>query len=425
MTQRITRAGLSTLTLVAVALLLGVASGHAELFLVSVPLALRLLAGARRAESPRYTLTHEVSATRLFEGERLTVTLALTAETPLPQVEALEPLPPSAERLSGSNRTVLALAAGETARWSYELRFPERARVTLGTVHLRFWEPSGLGVHEAVHRDPKALHVYPRAAPLRRLPAPLRTQASVGNYVSPLVGEGIEPGEIRPFAPGDRIKHVNWRASLRIGRLFVTRYQQERNADVVLMLDTLSEVGIGPATTLGASLRAAASLAAAYLARKDRVGLIEYGGVLRWVKPGAGRPHFERLLDTLLRAEVTFTYVAKDLGVVPPRVLPPQALVIALSPLLDARFTTALGDLAGRGFDLVVLAVDPVGVTRTALGRSPLVETACRLWELERRIRLAELRGQGLRVVEWDPDDPVELALARVGRYRRPRALAG
>src|SRR5262249_59413307 len=97
------------------------------------------------------------------------------------------------------------------------------------------------------------------------------------------------------------------------------RYQQERNADVVLMLDTLSQAGIGSATTLHASLRAAASLAAAYLARKDRVGLIEYGGLLRWVRPGSGRRHFERLLSTLVQAEVTLPYVAKRPGPPPPR----------------------------------------------------------------------------------------------------------
>jgi uncharacterized protein (DUF58 family) len=425
MTWRITRAGLSTLTLISLALLLGVVSGRAELIVASVPLALRLLAAGRRPPATRFTLVHELSTPRVFEGEQVTATIALTAETALPQVEALEPLPPSAKVLSGHSRVVRTLAAGETARWSYEVRLPERGRFTLGTVHLRCWDPSGLVAGEVTLRDPKTLHVYPRAAPISRLPAPLRTQASAGNYVSRLVGDGIEPGEIRPFAPGDRIKHVNWRASLRRDRLYVTRYQQERNADVVLMLDTLSQVGTGSATTLHAGLRAAASLAAAYLARKDRVGLIEYGGLLRWVRPGSGRAHFERLLSTLVQADVTFTYVAKDLDLVPPRVLPPQALVVALSPLLDARFIAALGDLAGRGFDLLVIAVDPVRITREGLGRSLRVDTACRLWALERRLQLAQLGAGGLRIVEWAPDEPIELALARVGRYRRPRAKVG
>ena len=423
--SRLTRSSLSTLSLIAVALLLAVVAGRGELLLVSVPLALRLLGGTARRRPPAYTLEHSTSAARLLEGDRVTVFLALTAATPIAQVDVSETLPPEAQVVSGSPRRVLALRTGDTARWTYELRFPERARVSLGRVDLRFWERSGLAVSEDARSDPKPLAVYPPAVPLKRLPVPLRTQASVGNYVSPLVGDGIEPGEIRPFGPGDRVKHVNWRASLRLGQLFVTRQQQERNADVVLMLDTLSLVGRGSATTLHASLRAATSLAAAYLARKDRVGLIEYGGVLSWVRPGSGRPHFERLLDTLLRAEVTFTFVAKDLGVVPPRVLPPQALVIALSPLLDARFTAALDDLAGRGFDLIALAVDPVPITRAALRPTVLTDAACRLWAVERRLQLATLAVRGIRIAAWNPDEPVEVALSRVGQRRHVRARAG
>src|SRR5262249_60560993 len=121
---------------------------------------------------------------------------------------------------------------------------------------------------------PRPPRVSPRGAPLRGRPRPLRTQTSVGDYVSKALGAGIEPGEIRQFAPGDAVRQVNWRASLRLGALYVTQHHREHNADVVLMLDTLAQVGAPHATTLDWSVRAAASLAAAYLARKDRGGLI-------------------------------------------------------------------------------------------------------------------------------------------------------
>jgi uncharacterized protein (DUF58 family) len=274
-----------------------------------------------------------------------------------------------------------------------------------------------------MHVDPKPLSVTPRIAQLRTLPRPFHARASVGDYVSPAFGEGIEPGDIREFVPGDRVKQVNWRASLRLGRLYVTQQRRERNADVVLMLDTLAEAGAPPDTTLDCSVRAAASLATAYLARKDRVGFIGYGGVIHWVKPGSGRAQYERLADALSRAGVVFTYVAKDLAVVPPRVLPPQALVIAITPLLDRRFSRAALDLSARGFDLVVLVVSPVDVTRAALPRSRATDLACRLWTLERRAQLAELRRQGLAVHEWHPPAPLELALAG-GGGRRPRLVA-
>jgi hypothetical protein len=110
------------------------------------------------------------------------------------------------------------------------------------------------------------------------------------------------------------------------------------------------------------------------------------------------------------------------LGVVPPRVLPPQALVIAITPLLDARFATAAVDLAARGFDLVVLAISPVEVTRVTLAPSRAVDLACRLWVLERQRQLAELRRRVLRVYEWHPPEPLELALAS-GSRRPPRMV--
>jgi uncharacterized protein (DUF58 family) len=243
--------------------------------------------------------------------------------------------------------------------------------------------------------------------------------------VSPTFGEGLEPGDIRPFAPGDRVRHVNWRSSLRLGKLYVTQHHQERNADVVLMLDTLSQVGPPSATTLDLCARAVASLARAYLSRKDRVGLIEYGGFLNWVRPGSGSSQMERVLDRLLGAEVIFSYVTKDLALVPPRVLPPQALVIALSPLLDERFVKAMGDLIARGFDVVLLSICPVDLTRGFLSASPLDALACRLWALERQAKLAQLRRQGLTIVEWHPDQPLELALAPLIHRRRWRTLPG
>jgi uncharacterized protein (DUF58 family) len=419
MNARLTGLNLSSLFLMGWALLLGVVSGRAELVLIAVPLLLQLVLGSRRRASADYTLSHVVSSGRLFEGDRLTVTVTLNARSTIEQIEVVEPLPPSVELVSGRNRAVFRLDANETVTWRYELRCRGRTRVSLGVLHVRVWDPAGLRVLETHRLHPSPVCVYPRVEPLRQALRPLRTQTTVGNYVSPTLGEGIEPGEIRPFAPGDQVRHVNWRASLRLGKLYVTRQHQERNADVMLMLDTSSQVGVFPGTSLDRCVRAAASLASAYLSRKDRVGLLKYGGLLHWVKPGSGRAQFERLLDALLEAEVVFTYVAKDLALVPPRVLSPRSLVIALSPLLDPRFIKAASDLAARGFDVVIVSVSPVDIIRACQDASVLVDAACRLWELERQDRLAELRRQGLRVLEWHPDEPLDLALAQLGRHRR------
>jgi uncharacterized protein (DUF58 family) len=415
---------LSLLTLVGWALFLGVLTGRVELVLGAVPLAVALVLGRRSGAAPAVEVTHEVSTERLSEGERVTVTITLEAAASHPLVEVLVPLPSRVSVERGNPHAFLTVRAGAPTTWTFALRCEGRQRLRLVGPFVRLWGPLGLASAEARYRAPRTVAVYPTLRPLRVPPPPRRTQASVGNYVSPAQGEGIEPGEIRPFAPGDHVRHVNWRATLRLGELHVTQHHRERNADVVLLLDTLSEVGPPGATVVDAAVRGAADLAAAYLARKDRVGLIEYGGQRRWLRPGSGRAQLQRLLDTLLDASVVFTYVTRDVDLIPPRILPPQALVLALSPLLDARFVRAATDLVARGFDLVVVAVSPVAAARATLPRGRVADLAARLWSLERRRDLDALRRRGLTIVEWDGVSSLDVALATVRREPRRRMPA-
>lgn len=419
MTTRLTPLALSVVTVGAWGLVLGVLSGRAELVVVVLPLLLGLLRIGRTGSSRDWSLARSVSVARVFEGERVTVTVTLSAGEPVPLLELFEPLPPTLRLVAGHNRGIFSVGRGQSVEWRYEVECVRRGRVSLGTVHARLWDRAGLESGETSVRVPWQLRVYPRPLPLRRLPGPRRMQAFVGNYVAPSIGEGLEPGDIRAFVPGDRVRHVNWRASLRFGNLFVTQYHQERNADVVLMLDTLTEAGEPPATTLDVSIRAAAALATAYLARKDRVGLIEYCGPFRWVRPNSGRAHHERLFEALLRADVMFSYVTQEVALVPRRVLPPQALVIAISPLLDPRFEKALVDLAARGFDLAVLSPSAIPLVRRAMRPSASADLACRLWALERRARADALQRLGIPIVDWDPAEPLEAALGGLTCSRR------
>lgn len=418
---RVTLRGLSIVTLAAWGLVLAVLTGRAELVVIVIPVLLGLLRAARAKPPGDCVISHDVSGARVFEGDRVRVTLSVTAAEPLPLVELFERLPPTARLVAGSNRSVVTLDKDARAEWTYEIDCVRRGPLRLGTVHARIWDRPGLRAREVVLSAPKLVRVYPRPLAVRRLPRPRRTQTSVGNYVARSVGDGLEPGDIRPFAPGDRVRHVNWRATLRWQRLTVTQYQQERNADVVLMLDSLAEFGDGKETTLDVSIRAVASLAAAYLERKDRVGYIEYGGFFRSVRPGSGRRHYERVLDTLYRAEVAFSYVTRDIALVPPRVLPAQALVVAVSPRLDPRFEKAAINLAARGFDVVIVSPSPVALARRAAPRSATVDLACRLWAIERRHHADTLRRLGLALVEWDTTQPLDIALHGLAQHRRQR----
>jgi uncharacterized protein (DUF58 family) len=261
------------------------------------------------------------------------------------------------------------------------------------------------------------LRAFPREQRLRELVAPLRTQPFLGAHVARARGDGIEFADIRPFAPGDRVRQVNWRATARRGALHVTERHPEQSSDVVLLLDTFSEARTGPGGTLDAAVRATAALAQAHLARRDRVALVDFGGTLHWLEPAFGTRQLYRIVDALIASEISFSYAWRAVDSIPRRVLPPGALIIAVTPLLDERSVALIIDLRTRGSDLAVLEVSPL--THTPPGPSPGDAVAHQLWRLQRdalRTRLAQL---GIAVGVWDDDDGLGPALEGVNAFRR------
>ena len=105
--------------------------------------------------------------------------------------------------------------------------------------------------------------------------------------------------------------------------------------------------------------------------------------------------------------EIAFSYAWRKIDVLPPRILPPQSLVLALSPLLDGRVLGALTDLRARGFDLAIVDVSPFSHVRPLPGEGGAV--AFRLWRLWRETLHDRYRRLGVPVVDW----------RRRGRHRR------
>ena len=229
----------------------------------------------------------------------------------------------------------------------------------LGPVFLRARDPFGLFVPEGVLARTPELRVYPREDTVRRILQPRETQVFSGNEVARRKGEGIEFADMRPWAPGDPLKRVNWRATARRGEVWVNESHPERNTDVIVFVDSFAEARGRDAGTLDLAVRATAALADAYIRRRDRVGLISFGGILRWLEPGMGTVQLYRIVDALLDTQIILSYYWTGIDVIPQRTLPPNALVIALSPLLDGRSVDALLDLRARGHDLCVLEVSP------------------------------------------------------------------
>ena len=403
--------------LAALGLLGALATRRPELVVLAAPFALSAALGLLLARRPQLDATVELAVDRALEGDELELRVQLQADAGAERVEVLLELPRELVVEDGYNPVLLRLRDGERRDLLFRVRCTRWGGFRVGRIYVRASDAFGLFRHETVLDRRVPLKVYPAEEGVRNLLRPLETQVFSGNHVARQKGEGIEFADLRPFVPGDRIRRVNWRASARRGELWVNEHHAERNADVVILLDSFAEVRRGDRTTLDPALRAAASLAARYLRQKDRVGFVAFGGFLNWLLPSTGTSQLYRIVDAMLDTQIVLSYAWKDIDTVPRRTLPPQALVLALTPLLDERSQAALLDLRGRGFDLVVIEISPLSFLSTPEGE--LAELGHRLWRLRREAVRGRFERAGIPVAVWGDESSLAAALEEVSTYRR------
>jgi uncharacterized protein (DUF58 family) len=400
--------------LAALGLLGGLAAGRVEIVVLAAPFALAAALGAAVGREPAIRGRVLVDRERALEGENVRVRVELQGAEGAARLDVLLPLPDELAVRGGSNPRALAAAEASTELVVHCRRWGAFA---LGPALVRARDAFGFHTWEAAVGTAQPLRVYPSVETMHALLEPLQTKVYVGNQVSRARGDGIEFADIREWHPGDRLHRVNWRATARRGELWVNEQHPERNTDIVLFLDTFTDASIGQRGTLDLTVRAAASLAHRYLQRKDRVGVVGFGGTLSWLLPASGTRQLYRIVDSLIEMAIVFSYATKNIDVLPPRTLPPQALVLALTPLLDARSTTTLLQLRARGSDLVVVDVSPVPFVRPF--RDELSQLSYRLWSLSRDALRARYERAGLPVVTWTDGAALDEVLEEVRAYRR------
>jgi len=403
--------------LAAAGLLAALLFGRPEAAALALAFALLAALGLALAREPALAVTPELRQERVLEGGLAIVSLRLEGLAAVRGLELRLRLAEGVTLSDSSGLRDLNLAAGEVRTVELAVEARRWGVYDLGSIQVRARDRFGFFLFEQSLSTTLPLRVYPRAERLRALLAPLETQAHAGNTVSRERGAGIEFADVREFFPGDRVRHVNWRVSARRGRLHVNQHHPERNADVVIFLDTFAEVAGAGATTLDLAVRGAATLAGQYLRVRDRVGMIGFGGIIRWLRPGTGTIQLYRLLDSLLDTRVVTSYAWKDIDVIPTGTLPPQALLLALTPLVDERTTGALLDVRGRGFDVAVLELDPVAMVAPRPDEPGRL--AHRLWLLQREALRERFRAAGVPIASWNEERPLEAALEEVAASRR------
>jgi uncharacterized protein (DUF58 family) len=299
------------LLLLAAGLVGALITAHPALVALVAPLGLWVAIGLRTGLArtpPELTLRVRGESLHVREGETVEVTVSIATSRDVAWAAfSLDPGPGLRARTGRGRAPVQVGTPLRAGEWR-TLRFPVRAErwgaPAAGRLQARVLDRVGvLALVSEPHELPR-LAVMPDVESLRELIDPARLRATVGSRVARGRGEGIEFAEVRGFQAGDAVRRINWRVSARRGSLHVSDRHPELSADVVLLLDTFSEAGDADESTLSLAVRAAAALAGGYLQRRDRVGLVGFGGVLTGIGPGLGAAQLERLVAALLASEV-------------------------------------------------------------------------------------------------------------------------
>ncbi|HEU4421063.1 MAG TPA: DUF58 domain-containing protein [Pilimelia sp.] len=362
----------------------------------------------------RDEIDYDLVVARLQPSTWLRVHNRADAE-PDPAAPADRPMAASAPAGADADLAVRATAL----RWG---------RHPLGPAAARAVACGGLLASAPVVVDARVVRAYPLTEPFDAVEAMPRAAGLVGGHRSRRPGEGGELAGVRVFVPGDRLRRVDWRVSLRARELHVAATLSDRDAEVVLLLDVLTEAGHsggvrGTASVLDTTVRAAAAIAEHYLHRGDRVSMLEYGTLARRLRPGSGRRQYLTALEWLLdvqAAEVVHEPIEHVFG---GPVLSSNALLVVLTPLIDTRSAGMLARLARSG--RFVVAVDTLPSSVLPTERGTWTELAYRVWRLDRDNTIGQLREHGVPVVAWAGAGSLDLVLRDVARLASaPRAGA-
>lgn len=389
----------------AAALAAALISGRWALIAFAGPLLGVLASAGWQRRVPAVTVSAAPDLLRCFEGESVTTKIELSAANEALVnslvISVTAPAGMETEVRPGPDvryQTVTARAD----RWG---RYPLAARVEVAA-------PGGLFAAEG-SVDIADIFVFPKVP---EAPTPLPRSEMLdrlGTHLTRHIGPGVEFADIRPYVPGDQLRTVNWPVSARRGSLHVTQRLTDRSVDVVVVVD-LSDQPLGPATrSTQRAVEGAVHVVQSALRSGDRAGVVGLGARQpRWLGPDIGQRQFYRVLDTVLGAGSGYQEMTGTLA--PRTAIPPGAVVVAFSTLLDASFGFALIDLCRRGH--VVVAVDVLEGCPLGDDLDPLVT---RMWGLQRSAMYRDMRVVGVEVVAWPSTVDLEVAMRLLPGARR------
>ena len=350
--------------------------------LLGLAILLALVAGSawlwQRFGLAAFRYERRLSVTHANFGDEVELELTVENRKPLPLVwldvqdQFPDALPVKGVELEASLapkraifHTVFDVRPYERVRRHYIITAAARGWYRFGPVQLQTGDPLGLVKTTEEVAGSVELIVHPQVRNLTEFGLPAELPLGERKPYRPLIEDPFTVDGIRPYAPGDHPRQINWRASARTGDLQSKRYEKRTSPSLQIVLDanTFEHFWEGQDTSLlELAISLAASVTSHALDRGYQVGLVANappvgsGSNLR-IGSSASRGQLARVLDGLARlVGGTGTRVERLLAD-ETRSLPWGASVVVVTANVTDGLQMALLALGKRGVRPLLLTV--------------------------------------------------------------------
>jgi uncharacterized protein (DUF58 family) len=185
----------------------------------------------------------------------------------------------------------------------YEIRPLERGELCFSPGQARMDSPLGLWRRTMVLGERQCIKVYPNFAAVAHyaLLATDNRLSMLGIRLRQRRGEGLEFNQLREYREGDSLRQVDWKATSRLGKLISREYQDERDQQIVFLIDCGRRMHAkdGELSHFDHTLNAILLLSYVALRQGDAVGLMGFGGDSRFLPPRKGAHQINQVLETV------------------------------------------------------------------------------------------------------------------------------
>ncbi|MBT3406792.1 DUF58 domain-containing protein [Candidatus Woesearchaeota archaeon] len=168
------------------------------------------------------------------------------------------------------------------------------------------------------------------------------TTSFIGERQSPAIGRGLIFKDHAPYTPGDDFRTIDWRVYARTDKLFVKRYEEERNLTIHILLDLSASMDYGKSVKKS-NYAAMVAIGFAFMAlsKNERFVLSTFSDRLDLFKPKKGRKQLMDMVSFLnSRKPSGKTDIAKALVEYRKKVTSKSLIVVISDFLYDAEELT-------------------------------------------------------------------------------------